>query len=176
MLKTMKEMEQVNRRLLQEEADQKAISQAQKNETEQAKTLQEDTEKTKSIQQEQDAKKNAEQQSQHELDLQAQAAHQRDLDTATDLQQRNQEATIGGTELAPQPSNGGMGKELGIHKPAAQGEEKQNLEWRPGTSMAQRPDDPTYLKTRERIIAEEKLKNPDPELAKQKEQDNEMEM
>jgi hypothetical protein len=176
MIKTMKEMEQVNRRLLQEEADQKAAAQSQKQETEQAKALQAETEKTKSIQLEQDAKKDTEQQNQHDVDLQAQTAHQRDLDTAADLQQRNQEATNSGTELAPQANNSGIGKELGIHKPAVHGDEKQNLSWRPGTSMEQRPDDPTYLKTRERIIAEEKLKNADPELAKQNEPDNEMEM
>lgn len=171
----MKQMEFENRRLLQEEADRKNAERVQKSQSEHSYSTQNDNNKDKAEADLQAEAKNAlEQQTKHDKELQAEADHQRELDTAADLKQKADLAKSNGTELALQQTvKAGIGQELEVHKPGVYGEEKQNLSWRPGTSMEQRPDDPTYLKSREAVQAELNKQN----LAKEeKQKDQEMEM
>lgn len=99
-IKTMQQMEQENRRLLQEEADKKALAKQQTEVVERQQALQGESERTKD-EQEAGHRRLAEQE-QRDKDALSQAEHQRQIDVAADLQQREQVASISGTPLPQQ--------------------------------------------------------------------------
>jgi hypothetical protein len=99
-IKTMQQMEQENRRLLQEEADKKVLARQQTEEIERQKSLQGESERTRD-EQESSQKRLAEQE-QRDKDALNLADHQRHIDAAADLQQREHMASISGTPLPQQ--------------------------------------------------------------------------
>lgn len=99
-IKTMQQMEQENRRLLQEEADKKALAKQNADAVERQNALQGEGERAKD--ELESYNKRLTEQEQRDKDMQNQADHQRQIDSAADLQQREQMAIISGTPLPQQ--------------------------------------------------------------------------